>query len=264
MDWNKTKGLFIVVFLILDVFLLYQFLDFRAAKLEINKDSDSTIEDRLKAEGIKYHVGTQERVSEKTISAKPKEFSKEELNTLKNQTFIIDNKRTIRSTLDKPIKIGTGEGKYFELESFINKNVYSGDEYEFWRKEDGTITYYQTYKSRLLFNNKNGALIFTLNENDEVISYMQTHLDDIEEFNENQEINPPIQAVESLLNGGYLSSGSEVSKGKLGFYTLIEVSESKVLVLVPTWHFTVNKQEDYFVNGIEGQVLNTEEGNVTE
>ena len=262
MDWNKTKSLFIVVFLILDVFLLYQFVDFRAAKLEINKES--TIEERLKAEGITYNAGTQERVSEKTISAKPKEFSVEELDILKNQTFIIDNKRTIRSTLNKPIPIGSGEGKYFGLESFINKNVFSGDKYKFWRKEDRTITYYQTYKDRLLFNNKNGALIFRLNENEEVISYVQTYLDDIEEFNENQEINPPIRAVESLLNGGYLSPGSEVSKGELGFYTLIEVSESKVLVLVPTWHFTVNKQEDYFVKGIEGQVLNTEEGNVTE
>lgn len=262
MDWNKTKGLFIVVFLILDVFLLYQFLDFRAAKLEINKES--TIEERLKAEGITYHVGTQERLREKTISAKPKEFSKEELNILKDQTVVIDNKRTIRSTLNKPIPIGTGEGKYFELESFIDKNVYSGSEYKFWRKEDGKITYYQTYKGRLLFNNKNGALVFMMNDKNEVVSYVQTLLDDIEEFNENQEINPPIQAVESLLNGGYLSQGSEVSKGELGFYTLIEVSESKVLVLVPTWHFTVNKQEDYFVKGIEGQVLNTEEGNVTE
>ena len=262
MDWNKTKGLFIVVFLILDVFLLYQFLNFRAAKLEINKES--TTEERLKAEGITYHAGTQERVSEKTISAKPKEFDKEELNSLKGQTLIIDNKRTIRSKLNKPIPIGSGEGKYFELENFIDNNVYSGSEYKFWRKEDGTITYYQTYKGRLLFNNKNGALVLTLNENDEVISYVQTHLDDVEEFNENQEIISPIQAVESLLNGGYLSQGSEVSKGELGFYTLIEVSESNVLVLVPTWHFTVDNKEDYFVNGIEGQVLNTEEGNVTE
>ena len=262
MDWNKTKGLFIVVFLILDVFLLYQFLDFRAAKLEINKES--TIEERLKAEGIKYDGGTQERVSEKTISAKAKEFNKEELAILKDQTFIIDNKRTIRSNLNKPIPIGSGEGKYFELESFINKNVYSGSEYKFWRKEDSKITYYQTYKGRLLFNNNNGALIFTLNEKGEVISYVQTHLDDIEEFNENQEIIPSVQAVGSLLNAGYLTEGSEVSKGELGFYTLIEVSESNVLVLVPTWHFTVDKKEDYFVNGIEGQVLNTEEGNITE
>lgn len=262
MDWNKTKGLFIVVFLILDIFLLYQFLNFRAAKLEINKES--TTEERLKAEGIAYDSTTQERISEKTISAKPKEFDKEELNILKGQTPIIDNKRTIRSKLDSPVPVGAGEGKYFELESFIDNNVYAGNEYKFWRKENKTITYYQTYKGRLLFNNKNGALVFTLNENDEVVSYVQTHLDDVEEFNENQEIISPTQAVESLLNGGYLSQGSEVSKGELGFYTLIEVSESNVLVLVPTWHFTVDDKEDYFVNGIEGQVLNTEEGNVTE
>ena len=116
----------------------------------------------------------------------------------------------------------------------------------------------------MLFNNNNGALVFTLNDKDEVISYVQTHLDDIEEFNENQAIIPSVQAVGSLLNAGYLTEGSEVSKGELGFYTLIEVSESNVLVLVPTWHFTVDKKEDYFVNGIEGQVLNTEEGNITE
>ncbi|KMY46224.1 hypothetical protein AC622_20205 [Bacillus sp. FJAT-27916] len=262
MDWNKTKSLFIIVFLILDIFLLYQFIDFKAAKLEINKET--TLEEKLKDAGIVYSSMPSGSVTEKTISAKAKVFTESDIRGLKNQDAVLGDEHTILSQLEKPIAIGTGEGKYYELQTFMEKNITAGDSYKFWRKEGQSIIYNQVYNGRMLFNNQNAQIVFQLNEKDQVVSYEQTMLDNIEEFNDNQAIDPAVKALGSLLTNGYLTNGSKVTDPELGYYTLIEVTESEILVLVPTWHFKVNGQEDYFVKGTDSEVLNTEEENLTE
>ena len=262
MDWNKTKSLFIVVFLVLDIFLLYQFIGFKMTKLEVNKES--TVEEKLEAAGIKYSSMPGGSVTEKTISAKAKVFTEKDISTLKNQNAVLGDENTIVSTLETPIAIGTDEGKYFDLEAFLKKEITGGTSYKFWSKEDKTIIYSQVYNERVLFDNQDAQIVFQLNEKNEVVGYEQTMLDNIEEFNENQAIKPAVDALGSLLTNGYLSDGSEVTNPELGYYTLVEVTESEILVLVPTWHFKVNGQEDYFVEGTGSEVLNTEEENLTE
>ncbi len=262
MDWNKTKSLFIIVFLILDIFLLYQFVHFRAAKLEVNKET--TLEEKLKDAEIEYSSMPDGSVTEKTISAKAKMFSDKDISALKNQNAVLGDENTIVSTLEKPIAIGTGERKYQELEAFMDMYITAGSSYEFWRKDGNTIIYSQVYNGRVLFNNSNAQIVFQLNEKDKVIGYEQTMLDNIEEFDENQAIKPAVEALGSLLTNGYLANGSKVTDPELGYYTLVEVTESEILVLVPTWHFKVNGQEDYFVKGTDSEVLNTEEENLTE
>lgn len=262
MDWNKTKSLFIIVFLILDIFLLYQFINFKAPKLEVNKET--TVEEKLKNAGIEYSSMPSDTITEKTISAKAKVFSDSEISSLKKQDAVLGDENTIVSKMEKPIAIGTGEGKYTELETFMKKEITGGTSYKFWSKEEKAIIYNQVYNKRVLFNNPNAQIVFQLNEKDEVVGYEQTMLDNIEEFNENQEIKPAVEALGSLLTNGYLENESKVTNPELGYYTLVEVTESEILVLVPTWHFKVNGQEDYFVKGTDSEVLNTEEENLTE
>ncbi|WML55420.1 hypothetical protein RCG17_13015 [Neobacillus sp. PS3-12] len=53
MDWSKIKTIFILTFLILDVYLFYQFIKIR----DNNKyefATEATFEDKLKADEIKY------------------------------------------------------------------------------------------------------------------------------------------------------------------------------------------------------------------
>ena len=262
MDWNKTKSLFIIVFLILDIFLLYQFVNYKAAKLEVNKVT--TLDEKLTEAGIDYASIPSGSVTEKTISAKAKVFTEKDIGKLKYQNAALGDENTIISTFDEPITIGTREAKYYELEAFLEKNITAGSSYEFWRKEDQKIIYSQVYNNRMLFNNPNAQIVFQLNNKNQVVGYEQTMLDHIEEFNENQAIKPAVEALGSLLTAGYLVNDSKVTDSELGYYTLVEVTESEILVLVPTWHFKVNGQEDYFVKGTDSEVLNTEEENLTE
>ena len=53
MDWSKIKTIFIITFLILDVYLLFQFMKIRDAnKYEVI--TEASFEEKLKADEIKY------------------------------------------------------------------------------------------------------------------------------------------------------------------------------------------------------------------
>ena len=45
MDWNKSKSIFIMVFFVLDIFLLYQFLE-KKDNYQFEYITEATIEDR--------------------------------------------------------------------------------------------------------------------------------------------------------------------------------------------------------------------------
>lgn len=260
MDWNKTKNLFIVVFLVLDIFLVYQFLDYRSAKLKYNKETTS--EEQLKADNITYPTLPVVTNKENMISGKPKEFNEKDFKASEGQTISIVNKTTLHSNLSSPIKLGSGDQKYTELENFMKKDIFAGEKYQKWGKsKDGKkLIYYQVYNGKVLFNNSHAMIEFTLNENNEVLFYHQTFLEKIEEFKqENQDI-IPLKAIMSLYSRGYLPQDSKITTMELGYYTLIkDIEASQSLVLVPTWHIRVNGEEDYFVNAIESQVLTIED-----
>ncbi|MED5050283.1 hypothetical protein P9850_00180 [Anoxybacillus rupiensis] len=53
MDWNKTKTIFIITFLILDLFLGYQFIQKRNSS-QLDVLLEEIIEEQLAANGITY------------------------------------------------------------------------------------------------------------------------------------------------------------------------------------------------------------------
>ncbi|WP_433745961.1 two-component system regulatory protein YycI [Falsibacillus pallidus] len=257
MDWNKTKTIFIIVFLILDVFLLSQLVKKNTASQYLPK-KDASIEEQLKEAGITYDALPQDKEKEKhyLLSVKTKKFSKEELDELDGQDAIIVNDTKISSTLDEPYKLGTDFDPEV-LDSFVEDNIIGGEKYQFWRynKESKKITYAQKFKDKVIFENVNGELTFYLNDKNEVVSYEQTMLDSIDEYNKEQIISS-IQAVGTLFNKGMLRLDSKITNVELGYYTLVQTPESQVLT--PTWHVVVNqgsKKDNLFVNAFEGSVI---------
>lgn len=259
MDWSKTKTIFIIVFLILNAFLISQYIK----KKEINEAelyAESSFEERLKENEIEYITLPKQTNKEQYLSAKSKKFTKEDFKKLKDQTITNVTENKIISTFDKPLLLG--DELYSEaLDTIVKENVFQGQDYAFWKVDQisNTIIYYQTYNNKMIYNNNHAKLVLFLNENREITSYEQTYLDQIEQFNEEKEVFSAMKTLESLFNKGYLPSKSKVTDVKLGYYNLIQLSSS--YVLTPTWHITINEQEDLFVNAFDGQKIETD--NVT-
>jgi regulatory protein YycI of two-component signal transduction system YycFG len=266
MDWSRIKTIFIISFLLLDIYLIFQFMNTRSeAKYEVIEKAP--IEEMLKNNEIIYNEISQDQKKERYISVKPKIFTKEELSPnqiLKSSTGEEDS-TTMIGQLEKPIKI-TDKFNPEEFSAAVKTAVQFGERYRFWKKDDtkGTITFYQLYEGKMMYNNLNGKLTFFIDENNEVMLYEQTFIEEVEELSEEQEILTAFGAVEILYNKGLLEPKSEITKVELGYSTLIQLAASQVLA--PTWRIVVNGEENLFVHGFEGQVIefSSDENNITE
>lgn len=254
MDWSKIKTIFIITFLILDVYLLYQFMKTRDAnKYELI--TETTIEDKLKADEIQYVDIPKTDIKDQYLSAKPRIFSKNDLTKLKGQvSSSMETSPTIQVTLTKPYQL-TSKFEPSELASFLKDEVLYGSHYQFWEKNDkkNTITYIQQYENFPLYENINGMITFNLNADNQIISYQQTYLEGIEMLTAKENILSPLKAIETLHQKGLLKTKSKITNIELGYSTLVQLTASQVLA--PTWCFVVNDKERLFVNAIEGQII---------
>jgi regulatory protein YycI of two-component signal transduction system YycFG len=254
MDWSKIKTIFIVTFLILDVYLLYQFMKIREAnKYELI--TEASVEDKLKADEITYVELPMTPIKEQYLSGNQKLFTQEDIEKLKGQTEVLkEPSATIQVTLDKPFQLSK-KFEPAELVAFLNDNILYGEHYQFWEKDEknNTITYFQQFENFPMYQNMNGMIIFHLNKDNQIVSYQQTYMENIEKLTAKEEILTPLKAIETLHQKGVLKPKSKITKIELGYSTLIQLTASQVLA--PTWRFVVDDKESLFVNAFEGQII---------
>src|SRR5690625_4497197 len=109
MQWSQIKTLFILCFLVLDVYLLFQFFDKQSeSDLGVLEQRDSPIEEQLKAEDIQVPKLPDDVSDESFLSVKPKTFTKDELKRLedfKNQDTNVVNSNLIISEFKDPVSL---------------------------------------------------------------------------------------------------------------------------------------------------------------
>jgi regulatory protein YycI of two-component signal transduction system YycFG len=265
MDWSKIKTIFILTFLALDIYLLYEFFKLRDAN-EYEFITETSFEENLAADDIEY-VDLPENLSKDTyVSGKPKIFKKEEYAKIKEVHFTIIDGTVLQGVLDKPYALGKNF-EIAEINSFVKNKILNGGQYQYFSQsdEDKTITFYQQFKNKTIYNNINGKLTIHLNEENEIISYTQTLLEEIQTLEEKHEILPPIKAIETLYENGVLKPKSNITNVELGLHTLVQLTASQLLT--PTWRFVVDDKENLYVNAFEGQIIQmdeTEEKNLVE
>jgi len=269
MDWSKTKTIFIIAFLILDTFLLLQYLD----KVKSNKYDlipKTTIEEQLRAEDIQYEKLPNEKIKGSYITAKSKQFTKEEIMALKNQEIMLPDENLIypisklRMSFQKPISLPEGDIEN-KVKQIVSTQIIQGSQYRFWRYDEtaNQIIMLQEFNGRVIFQDEKdgiGMIVFYLNDDREIISYHQTLLEDIKELENQEEVLPAIGALEALYYSNDLKPNSLVTDVEYGYYTQIPLTEQQILA--PTWHIVVNEQEHFYVNALEGKVIKPEKINL--
>lgn len=261
MDWSKIKTIFIITFLILDVYLLFQFMKIRDAN-KYEMITETSFDDKLKADEIKLEIELpKDPIKNQYLSAKPRTFTKGDLAKLKGQSASLKEPgTTLMVNLEKPVQL---DDKFepAKLATFLKENILFGDHYQFWEKDDKkhTITYFQQYEKSPLYQNINGMITFTVNADNQIISYQQTYLEGMEKLTAQEEVLRPLKAIETLHQKGILQPKSKITKIEMGYSTLIQLAASQVLA--PTWRIVVDDKESLFVNAFEGQIIefNSEE-----
>lgn len=263
MQWSQIKTLFILSFLILNVYLLIQFI----GKLEeenygILEYDNASIEQKLKEENIVINSLPSGQEKEPFISVRQKVFSKEDIKKFeshKNQDLAVINNNFILSLFDKPVAI-PHEDEMDIIEGFVKNYFVFPDDYELWswNKELNALIFFQEKHDRPIYFNKNALILVFLNDDNEMIFYTQTMLGESDPIKEKKDLIKPITAIETLYNSNELSGGVEITKMEIGFHTRVPTDQG-TQVFVPAWKVTVNNEDNYFVNAIEGWVFSSDE-----
>lgn len=239
--------------MILNLFLITQYIEKKKVN-EFETYSEASIEERLKENDIRYVTLPKQVSTEQYLSAKSKEFTKEDVKKLKHQDITVNGQQIV-SNLEKTFILGE-ELNADTLDAYVKEMVLYGEEYAFWKidEQQNAIIYYQKYNEKMIYNSEQSKLILYLNDNREIISYEQTYsnLEEVERVNE-EDVLPAIKVLEILYQKGELPAKSEITSIELGYYNLISLSSANILA--PTWHVVLNDEKDLFIYATDGQII---------
>lgn len=264
MQWSQIKTLFILCFLILDVYLLTQFiLKQQSADYEVlSEQQELTIKDNLASENITISADLpEENLKGSYISVKQQLFSDEDSSMVKavesQETAIID-KEFIVSRLEKSVTIqddATDEATAALVKSELK--FISPDSYVLWdwNKELNVLIFFQEKNNRPIYFNQNGIILVFLNDKNEISFYTQTLLGEVEEQQSLESLTKAVQAINVLYQKDELNADTEVTKVDIGFHTRILADGPQVFA--PTWKISINGKRNYFVNALEGYIFSS-------
>lgn len=251
MQWNQTKLLFIICFLVLDIFLIQQLL----SKDEYKYSEESSTEEEIASniEGIEENV-SDESFKAPLIYAMNKAYSETdigELEKLDNQKQLIVNDYLLIGRFTEPVSIDVEEEGYQEK---LDNLILNNKQYTYWGKDTSkNILVFFQRMDLPIFYNKNALLFIQLNEDGEMTQYVQTMMEkEVNEQQEPEKLNSQMNAISTLfLKENLIETGDKVTAVNLGYHNLISLPNGEQ-VLNPTWNVQVNESEEYFVNAIEG------------
>ena len=255
MDWSRAKTIFILSFLVLDIFLILQIIDQKSAST-YDYLSDVPVEEQMAADQITLPELPQGPEEEFYIEANVRDFSMENLANPAKNGQLSEESHELQITLDSPYELGEN-WHISDVDRFVKNFIDSGSEYRYWDydKTKNTITYFQQYNGKLFYNNRDARIVLQLNEDHEIVSYSQTMLEDITEI-KNQAILSAYDAVLILYKNRLLERNDEVIDVELGYYTLVPLKSSQILA--PTWRISIAGKDDFFINAVEGHIINEE------
>lgn len=265
MQWSQIKTLFIITFLILNVYLLVQLYD-KQKQPEglLEHQEESSIEEQLAEDEIQIPdlEGKLDAEKEPFITVEQQTFSEEELaeiDILKEQSYDIIDENLIVSKVNSKQRISKKASKSTIVEAAQDVIPFI-DEYVFWEWDQdlNIMMFFQEKNKRPVYYNPNGLILIFLNDKNEIEYYSLSKLSEEEKEQEERTLITPMEAIETLYNSGELFYEDEVNSVEVGFHTRIP-STNGVQVFVPTWQITVNDSRNYFINAIEGFVFSSEE-----
>ncbi|MBI5974994.1 two-component system regulatory protein YycI [Staphylococcus canis] len=250
MNWKRTKTLFIIVFLLVNICLLLIYVDKIKKSQVSDAENDNAVHFEQENIKIPKNVPNSEGIQMELITARSKSFKKEA--EAEDKAEVSDNGYTISKDMSEAVDVK--QDPIVHLKPYIDQNIYKGNTYQYHETKDGRIYYEQTYQNYPIMNNNRATLSFEM-EDESVKRYAQSAMEDIRPSkgsnNQPRNVISARDALEALYFNQYLKSGDEVLSMRLGYYTVVK--ETNVQVLQPNWEVTVKSKNDthtYYVEAV--------------
>ena len=285
MNWGQTKTIFIICFLLLDVFLGYKLWQDRHEYHEMyetegERNLDQLIENKdIDTTGITMPDADQEVTF---LEGTPVDFNGEEikkaLNKLsgsnkKNPVFsytLNDDGTQLQATFTKPLALSS-EPSAVEINNFLSKYVYKGNEYQYWSSEKtDEMTVYHfvlSYDGHLVFSiPKNDISTLSVQVRDgKIMGYEQTYMH-LEGSEKKMPMTvKPKEALQNLWSQNYLLTSRHPKI--VAFYLCYinmnqDIDEQTTANYIPAWYIKVkfdDGEKEYFVSDLNIQEIDDKE-----
>lgn len=236
MDWKLTKSLYIVVFLLMNIALVYIYMyEHREAVNEIEQSPDILSRTNIDMENVEGYVPVEMNILTGTIE----DFSNvEDLPGEVDPNDIVDSKITVEFEESGPTMLEQN------LENYTDEYVYRGEEYRYDEvmSTPDQVIFNQVYEDFPIFNHEAARIVFR-GEGRQVKVMEQTVLTNLEENEYTLDVpaKSPTEVVEELYEVKKISDEAVINKARLGYYIIL--TDDGNVMLRPKWELDITDQE---------------------
>ncbi|WEG12813.1 two-component system regulatory protein YycI [Pullulanibacillus sp. KACC 23026] len=287
MNWSKTKTIFIICFLLLDIFLTYQLISRQKGAQNQENSTQSSFSQYIKNKDIQINTTLPDTVGTLTfLSGSYQDFGNSSNKALSKalkalagpakkpvQMFTTDTQSTVlKSTFVNKVSVPETQT---DQQTFLNEYVYMGDQYRFWSydKDEKIYKFIQTYNGHPVFSITNGhlnTLDMTLDKSGKYITgYTQSFVNIKKEKSTKLGVQP-MEAIQQLWEKNMLSPINKpvIQAVELGYINMSENSDQsqpQPFAYLPAWYIEVKTTatqdvKRYFVTAITGRIQTIDGG----
>ena len=265
MDFRRSTLVLIISFLFLDIFLLGIFWQMKnEVKTPLN--TSINVMEQMRTDGITV-TGVNTTVESLHIIQITPTSIESQVNTLPSQVATYD-KGVISSQLLAPIQLTLDANANATIENFAELTTYvesgsiiHGNQYTWFNYNPTTRkVIYAQRANQIPVMDGSSQIIFTLNANNQVISYEQTFAGNAEVLGTNRALITSQKAMEVLYLAGRIPTRSTVSVVRLSYYKSLSLKD--LSIYSPAWYVEFKQADGQTlvrrVDAIRGTVLTNE------
>ena len=265
MDFRRSTLVLIISFLFLDIFLLGMFWQMKnEVKTPLN--TSINVMEQMRTDGITV-TGVNTTVESLPIIQITPTSIESQVNTLPSQVATYD-KGVISSQLLAPIQLTLDANANATIENFAelttyveNGSIIHGNQYTWFNYNPTTRkVIYAQRANQIPVMDGSSQIIFTLNANNQVISYEQTFAGNAEVLGTNRALITSQKAMEVLYLAGRIPTRSTVSVVRLSYYKSLSLKD--LSIYSPAWYVEFKQADGQTlvrrVDAIRGTVLTNE------
>ena len=265
MDFRRSTLVLIISFLFLDIFLLGIFWQMKK-EVKTPLNTSINVMEQMRTDGITV-TGVNTTVESLPIIQISPTNIESQVNTLPSQVATYD-KGVISSQLLAPIQLTLDANTTATIENFAELTTYvesgsiiQGNQYTWFNYNPTTRkVIYAQRANQIPVMDGSSQIIFTLNANNQVISYEQTFAGNAEVLGTNRALITSQKAMEVLYLAGRIPTRSTVSVVRLSYYKSLSLKD--LSIYSPAWYVEFKQADGQTlvrrVDAIRGTVLTNE------
>ncbi|WP_411843101.1 two-component system regulatory protein YycI [Salinicoccus sp. HZC-1] len=237
MDWKLTKSLYILVFLIINLALIFMLYNKQQESVQkIENKPDVLEETDIDISGIPEHEPMELSVLSGEIEdfEDVEEIDEEDIEKMDDAHSIIVE----YSEGDQAPKMNRQS-----LEQYKAESIYRGENYEYDEvmSTENRMIFNQQFEDYPIFNHESARLVFR-GEGTEAEAYEQAHLTNLREnsYSTPTAVRDPKEGIIDLYQRDRISEEAVIENARLGYYIILNDGEQ--VMLRPKWEFRISDQ----------------------